>query len=282
MKPVQYSMALLIIAITLSIPTQAQTQLSKENKYQKEADMNDQQSQNKAIVRQLFETALNPRKFELVRQFIHPEYTSATGEKGVDAFTSQVTGLLKANPDLQWTIHELIAEDNKVWARWTTTIDQSSDKPITTTGIGTYLFENGKIIRSFALVDRLSFFQQKNLLPENLSVLQAKASHEKIVFIDRFVVPATALSEFKQRVKKNRELIKTIPGFIEDAAFESKDANGNTLFITVAEWTSQEALQKAKEAVQASYKKEGFDIAAMLRRLNITLDRHEYKPASDH
>lgn len=280
MKPVQYCIAMLIIAITLTIPAQMKAQHTKAIKQKMEEDM-DQLTANKAIVRQLFETALNPRKFELVQQFIHPEYTSPTGQKGADAFTSQVTDLLKANPDLQWTIHELVAENNKVWARWTTTINPSSDNPITTTGIGTYIIENGKIIRSFALIDRLSFFQQKKLLPENLSILQAKASPEKVIFIDRFVVPASALTEFKQRVKINRELIRTIPGFIEDAAFESKDSNGNTIYVTVAQWTSQESLQKAKEAVQSACKKEGFDIAAMLRRLNITLDRQEFKPAGE-
>ena len=281
MKPVQYFLAVLIIAIALSIPANMQAQQRKSIKL-KEADMNNELTKNKTIVRQLFETALNPRKFELVQQFIHPEYISPTGQKGVDAFTSQVTDLLKANPDLQWTIHELIAEDNKVWVRWITTINTSSEKPITTTGIGTYLFENGKIIRSFALIDRLSFFQQKKLLPENLSILQAKASPEKVIFIDRFVVPANALNEFRERVKTNRNLIRTIPGFIEDVAFESKDSNDNTIYVTVAEWASKESLLKAKEAVQAAYKKEGFDIAAMLHRLNITLDRQEFKPAADH
>ncbi|WP_127128534.1 ester cyclase [Pseudoflavitalea rhizosphaerae] len=280
MKLVQYCIAMLIITITLTIPAQMKAQHNKAIKQKKEADM-DQLTANKALVRQLFETALNPRKFELVQQFIHPEYTSQTGQQGLNAFTSQVTDLLKANPDLQWTIHELVAENNKVWARWTTTINPSSDKPITTTGIGTYIIENGKIIRSFALIDRLSFFQQKKLLPENIGILQAKASPEKVIFIDRFVVPASALTEFKQRVKINRELIRTIPGFIEDATFENKDSNGNTIYVTIAQWTSQESLQKAKEAVQAAYKKEGFDIAAMLSRLNITLDRQQLKPAAE-
>jgi predicted ester cyclase/heme-degrading monooxygenase HmoA len=269
-------MALLFSAIVSTMSIQAQTKHINS----KEAEMNNNLKQQKETVRQLFESALNQRKFDLVTNFIHPDYVSPTGAKGIEAFTAQVSDLLKANPDLQWTIHELIAEDNKVWARWTTTIGQASGKPITTAGIGTYVFEAGKIIRSFALVDRISFFQQKNLLPADLSVLLAKASPKKLIFIDKFIVPAAALIEFKQRVQLNRELIKTIPGFIEDAAYESTDASGNTLFVTVAEWSSPEALQQAKEAVQAAYQKEGFDMAAMLRRLNITLDRAVYKPAS--
>jgi len=35
-------------------------------------------------------------------------------------------------------------------------------------------------------------------------------------------------------------------------------------------------MEKAKEAVQAEYKKQGFDMSAMLKRLNITIDRGVY------
>jgi predicted ester cyclase/heme-degrading monooxygenase HmoA len=273
MKPVRYSIALFFSAIICIMAIQAQTKHINS----KEAEMNNTLKLQKESVRQLFEVALNQRKFDLVTNFIHPDYISPAGTKGVQAFTAQVSDLLKANPDFQWTIHEMIAEDNKVWARWTTTTGQASVKPIITTGMGTYVFEKGKIIRSFALVDRLSFFQQKNILPADLSVLQAKASPKKVIFIDKFVVPAASLTEFKQRVQRNRELIKTIPGFLDDAAYESVDVNGNTLFMTVAEWASQEALQQAKEAVQLAYQKEGFDMAAMLKRLKITIDRAVYK-----
>lgn len=236
--------------------------------------------QNKETVRQLFESVLNQREFEQLENYIAADYTGPNGGKGVEGFKAQVTDLLKANPDIQWTIQELVAEDDKVWARWTTSTGQQSGKPVTTSGIGTYHLENGKITQSFALIDRLSFFQQKGVLPTDLNILQAKASPQKLIFIDKFIVPAASLNEFKERVSVNRALIKTIPGFIEDAAYETVDANGNTLFVTVAEWSSQEALQHAKEAIQDSYKKEGFDIAAMLKRLNITLDRAVYKPAA--
>lgn len=240
--------------------------------------------QHKEIIRQLFETGLNQRKFELINQFIHADYTNPTvaSLKGPDAFKAQVTDLIKANPDIQWTIHELIAEDNKVWARWTTTTGEGSAHPAKTAGMGTYVISNGQIIASAALIDRLSFFQQKNLIPKDLNILQAKASPNKLIFIDKFVVPAASLSEFKQRVKLNRALIEKIPGFIEDAAYETTDANGNTLYLTIAEWASAEALQRAKETIQAKYQQEGFDIAAMMKRLNITLDRAVYTPAADN
>ena len=87
---------------------------------------------------------------------------------------------------------------------------------------------------------------------------------------------AAAINEFKERVTINRAFIKKLPGFIEDAAYEYTDKDGNLIFITVALWQNSEVLNKAKEAVQAEYKKEGFDAPAMFKRLGITADRGIY------
>ncbi len=92
-------------------------------------------------------------------------------------------------------------------------------------------------------------------------------------FIDKFFVLAAAIETFKARTKINRDLIKTIPGFIEDHIYESIDEQGNLTCVTVATWSSAEALSKAKEVVQAEYKKEGFNPAAMLQELHITMER---------
>jgi hypothetical protein len=80
-----------------------------------------------------------------------------------------------------------------------------------------------------------------------------------------------------ERMSINRKFIKTLPGFIGDAAYERTDEQGNLVVITVAEWANEDVLKKAKEAVQAEYEKQGFDMAGMFQRLNITLDRGIYK-----
>ena len=91
------------------------------------------------------------------------------------------------------------------------------------------------------------------------------------IFIDRFIVPQNSKTEFIKRMKINRDLIKTLPGFIEDSVYERNDEQGHVIFVTVATWASEEAIKKAKDAVQAAYRKEGFNIQAMLERLNITM-----------
>lgn len=44
----------------------------------------------------------------------------------------------------------------------------------------------------------------------------------------------------------NRDLIKNLPGFIEDAAYEYTDADGNLICVTIALWNTEQALNKGK------------------------------------
>lgn len=97
------------------------------------------------------------------------------------------------------------------------------------------------------------------------------------IFIDKFFVPANAKAEFIQRMNINRKFISKLPGFIRDDVYARNNENGNMICITVAVWENQDALNKAKATVQAEYKREGFDPAAMMERLNITMDRGVYE-----
>lgn len=99
------------------------------------------------------------------------------------------------------------------------------------------------------------------------------------IFIDKFLIPEIAKLEFIERVNINRNFIKELAGFIEDSAYERTDEHGNLIYITIAVWENEDALKKAKEAVQAEYKKHGFNPAEMFERLNITMDRGSYKEA---
>jgi enolase len=103
----------------------------------------------------------------------------------------------------------------------------------------------------------------------------------KQIFIDQFIVPATARQEFKERMKINRDFIKNLEGFIEDKAYERYDEQGNLICITTAIWQNEEVLQKAKEAVQQLYQQQSFDMKAMLQRLNVSMERHTYQESAD-
>lgn len=83
--------------------------------------------------------------------------------------------------------------------------------------------------------------------------------------------------EFKKRMEINRGFIKTLPGFVENAAYERRDERENLIVVTVAIWQDEASYLAAKESVQAAYTKENFDPKAMMEKLHISVDRGAYK-----
>jgi predicted ester cyclase len=241
--------------------------------------------QNKELVRKIYDQGFNKRNFELLKDLISDEYTGIQGKKGAAGFQEPVQVLIKGFPDMQWIVTNLVAEDDKVFVSWRVEgINKNSfnnipatGKKISSDGMGVLTLKDGKVISTQVLTDRVHFLQELEVLPADINVLiNKKANKDQVNFIDKFFVPATAIKEFKERVRINRDLIKKLPGFIEDAAYEYADKDGNLIFITVALWQNSEALNKAKEVVQAEYKKDGFDMPAMIKRLGITVDRGIY------
>lgn len=108
------------------------------------------------------------------------------------------------------------------------------------------------------------------------SGMQAGHSEGSYVLIDRFTVPRDSQQEFIERMEYNRSFIRELPGFLRDAVYQRFDEDGKLTLITVAVWENEQVLSEAREAVQAQYKSEDFDPAALLERLNITSDRGIY------
>lgn len=244
---------------------------------------------NKDVVRKIYDEALNKRNIGLLQEFIADTYTGIDGSKGADGFKGPVTTVIKAFPDAQWHIEELLGEGDRVMIRWRIegthkevfqNIPATGNK-VSVAGMGIYQLKDGKVIATQIQTDRFTFLQQLDVLPADIAVLQRKQSKDRVSFIDKFMIPATAKKEFYERMNINRDFIKNLPGFIEDAAYEYTDDQGNLICVTVALWENREALAKAKEAVQAEYKRQGFDAAEMLKRLNITADRGIYTPVQN-
>lgn len=149
--------------------------------------------------------------------------------------------------------------------------------------------KNMKKIISLILVSGIILICQAKIYAQTINLkTQAKmdtikrSENSERVLIDKFLVPQTSKNGFDERMNINRNFLKTLPGFIEDKVYERTDEIGDFICITVAVWKSEDAIKKAKEAVQASYQKEGFDMQAMLKRLNITfIDRGVYKKIKD-
>jgi predicted ester cyclase/heme-degrading monooxygenase HmoA len=246
-------------------------------------------SQNKETVRRLYEEYLNKNDHSLLPALISGSYTGPGGLKGPDGFAAPVLALIKAFPGIRWQINELLAEGDKVAISWTWTGVHSaafnqfeaSGRNITNDGMAIYELKAGKIISSRLMTDRLGFLQQMEAIPADLNRLTGpKVAAEQVCFIDKFLVPAAAVSEFRERMKQNRELIRSLPGFIEDAAYEYTDDKDNLVCVTIANWASKEAVDQARIQVQEAYKKQGFDLRAMMKRLHITMERGLYRASA--
>ncbi|QEC74635.1 antibiotic biosynthesis monooxygenase family protein [Mucilaginibacter ginsenosidivorax] len=101
------------------------------------------------------------------------------------------------------------------------------------------------------------------------------------LFIDRFIVPPAAKAEFMERMAINRTMINKLPGFIRDEAFVREDEQGQLHCITIAVWESESALKAAKGTVQAEYQRQGFNLPAMLERLDIRMERGQFQKLED-
>ena len=94
--------------------------------------------------------------------------------------------------------------------------------------------------------------------------------------IDRFKVPAAAREEFLSRVRTSNEVLRSLPGFVEDCFFEGRDASGSSKIVTIAIWESGQAFAAAKSSVQQHYEKIGFKPAEIIQRLGIEAEMDAY------
>ncbi|MGX5820098.1 ester cyclase [Chitinophaga lutea] len=126
------------------------------------------QADNKTIVRQLYETVLNKRAMDQLPQYISPEYQGAGGQTGVPGFSAPVEALLRAFPDAQWTLKEVIAEGQTVCVHWQFTGTHEgpfqgiapTHKKATTEAFALVMLKDGKVTSVHVLTDRLGFIQQ--------------------------------------------------------------------------------------------------------------------------
>ncbi|TWJ02384.1 putative ester cyclase [Mucilaginibacter frigoritolerans] len=240
---------------------------------------------NKEVIRRLFEEALNNRKMGLLAELVSANYTSQNGDKGPEGMEKTFSGLIKAFPDLQWHIKELIAEGDKVFANWevqgTNTgqyqVFAPTGKSVTGTGMGVFTFKDGKIVQSSVQTDRLGFLQALDILPHDLSrVNSKKVTKDAVVLIDKITVPKDAIPKLMERLNYNTAFLAKQPGLVKNTHYENTDGYGTLTVITVAEWENAEALEKAKKAVQEDYQSQHINLTQKLREWGVTMDRGVY------
>ena len=98
--------------------------------------------------------------------------------------------------------------------------------------------------------------------------------------VDKFAVPADALSAFLARVKWVDRVLAEMPGCRQNLVLtQAGEASSEFNVTTIVEWESAEAMSAAKARVQWRYAEEGFDPAAFMRRVGVRADLGVYGPA---
>ena len=130
-------------------------------------------AENKALVRRCFKEIWSKGNVDAIDQLVAANYANhdpagpmpATGRDGLK---QHVTAYRTAFPDLTFTVDDIVAEDNKVTARWTARGTHKgtllgiapTGRPVTTEGISVLRIANGKIAEAWVTWDTLGMMQQ--------------------------------------------------------------------------------------------------------------------------
>ena len=133
---------------------------------------------NKSIVRRIYEEVWNLRKLEVAGELISPSHAvqlldNADPGIGPEAYARNVVLYVRAFPDLKLTLLDMIVENDKVVAFWNLSGTHQGEyrgiaptgKNISVDGITINQLANGKIMDSYVSLDMWSVMQQLGVVP---------------------------------------------------------------------------------------------------------------------
>ncbi|HYQ05347.1 MAG TPA: ester cyclase [Polyangiaceae bacterium] len=237
-------------------------------------------NRNKQVVRSLYEEVLSEHRLDLAETLFAKALPVAF------EFRTAVADLIGAFPDIRYTLLDLVAEGDRVAARWKWTGTFSAPfrgfapnhAAVSDTGIAVFTLSEGRIASVELQTDRLGFLQQLGVVPAVAAlrtpspVVDTQRAPSGVYLIDTFVVPAAARAEFETAMRRNREYIRTLEGFRGDAVFVRTQGESFDI-ATLAAWDSPAAIARAKVEVAAFYQRIGFDMGGSIARWGVTLQR---------
>src|SRR6266536_1298170 len=132
--------------------------------------------QNKMLTRQGFDL-VSQKKYADIEKLLSPDFVghfpSQPEVRGPAGFSQLVHMYQSAFPDFMFKIEDLIAEGDKVVARWSWHgTNQGSfmgmpatGKPVTITGCSTFRIADGKVTEQWNSQDDLGMLQQMGVIP---------------------------------------------------------------------------------------------------------------------
>jgi steroid delta-isomerase-like uncharacterized protein len=133
---------------------------------------------NKSIVRRLYDEVWNKRKIDLVAELISPSHALVDpfvsgSQVGPELYRRRIQELTTSFPDLRFTLDDLIAEKDKVVAAWVISATHKGEfmnipatgKKVSVEGITIHYIRDGKILDSNARWDSMGLLRQLGALP---------------------------------------------------------------------------------------------------------------------
>ena len=133
-------------------------------------------AENKAVVRRLFQEVWNRGNLDVAEELFAPDYVNHSRQPagfppGVRALKQLVSSVRGTFPDFQMTLEDLIAEEDKVVARW-----KAAGNMATLTEIGIFRIDDGKIVESWVTSDQ----SVSSFLPDQTSEQLRNLPAEKV------------------------------------------------------------------------------------------------------
>ena len=136
--------------------------------------MSTQQNQN--AIRQIISEAFNHGNYNVLREHFNPDYIEHQFglNPTIEGFQHDIQFLRSSFPDLNLTIEEMVANEDKVWVRMTARGTNSgagfmgapNGKSFEIAVFDELRFENGKIVEHWGSPDRFALIAQLGLLPK--------------------------------------------------------------------------------------------------------------------
>lgn len=133
---------------------------------------------NKSIVRRLYEEVWNQRSLEVAEELISPSHAMQLIDLpdsgiGPEAYARNVVQFVRAFPDLKFKVLDMVAEGEKVVAFWNISGTHKGEfrgiaptgKKVSVDGITISQLADGMIMDSYVSLDLWSMMQQLDAIP---------------------------------------------------------------------------------------------------------------------
>ncbi len=137
--------------------------------------------ENKVLLQRAYEQIFNQGNLDQIEEFVSTDLVEheapppgMEGLEGIEVLRQFVKVSRDAFPDLQFTVEDMIAEEDKVASRYTMRGTHQGEfmgvaptgNRVEVTGIDIVRFEGGKIVEHWGNSDELGMMQQLGLVPE--------------------------------------------------------------------------------------------------------------------